>query len=237
MKATACISGSVLLALGPAAWAGSGETGASFGNIAVKSNAALASSAIAIGEGGKRDNWGVYVRGSGLFTAYNDADFEPAGGASESFDIDASLGVTGAVGYRFWNFASSDPGGGIGFRVEGEISYDEISADDGSAFNDASIVGFAANGYFDWAISQGWTWYLGGGIGIAEADGEDATGASGRDNPLFLQAMTGFGYTWGGPVSVYGGVRARGYDDMEIGDGELTDLASASIELGFMVSF
>ncbi|MFG0283928.1 MAG: outer membrane protein [Phycisphaerales bacterium JB039] len=238
MKATAWITGSVVLALGPVAWAGSGEAdGAAFGDIGVTSNAAVAAAATAIGEGGPRDNWGLYLRGSALLTAYNDADFTPTGGASDTIDFDGSLGVAAAVGYRFWNFASSDPRGGIGFRVEGEISYEEVSADDDTVFNDVSLIGFAANGYFDWAIAQNWTWYLGAGVGVAEADGEDGTGASGRDNPLFVQAMTGFGYTWGGPWSVYGGLRARGYDDMEIGDGELTDLASASLEFGVMVSF
>ena len=237
MKATACICGGMMIALGPAAWAGDGESaGATFGRIGVTSEAALlATSATAIGEGGPRDNWGLYVRGSALLTGYSDADY---GSSSESIDFDGSLGASGAVGYRFWNFASSDPGGGIGFRVEGEITYEEVSADDDTVFNDVSLIGFAANGYFDWAIARGWTWYIGGGVGVAEADGEDGLGQSGRDNPLFFQAMTGFGYTWGGPFSLYGGVRGRYYDDMEVGGSdELTDLSSASIELGFMLSF
>lgn len=202
-----------------------------FGAITVR---APSSASAAIGEGGPRDNWGLYLRGGGLFNFYADPDFEPDGFSDRSVDLDPSLGFAGALGYRFWNFSSADEAG-MGFRIEGEATFEFIEADDElGGLEDLTIYGFAGNGYFDLVLAPRWTWYIGGGVGLADVD---PTGPSGRDNPLFLQAMTGFGYTWGGALSAYGGIRVRGYDDSEFSDGKLSGLATGSVELGLMVSF
>lgn len=194
----------------------------------------------AIGEGGPRDNWGVYVRGAGLLTGYTDADLDttPLDGNDRSVDFDSGLGVSAAVGYRFWNFSSSDSGG-MGFRIEGEITYERAGANDVTdGLSKLELVGYALNGYFDLALAPQWTWYLGAGVGVADARGSGG-GVGRMDDPLFAQVMSGFGYTWGGPLSVYGGLRVRGYEDMESsgGDAKLDGFASGSVELGVMLSF
>lgn len=235
MKRMQLMCGSLALAIAPCAGAaGESEAAAApsaFGAITVR---APSSAGAAIGEGGPRDNWGLYLRGGGLFNFYAEPDFELEGFPERSVDLDPSLGLVGALGYRFWNFSSGDEAGS-GFRIEGELTYEFVDAnDDSPGLEDLSIFGFAGNAYFDLVLAPRWTWYIGGGVGIAEVD---PSGPSGRDNPLFLQAMTGFGYTWGGPLSAYGGIRLRGYDDSEFSDGDLSGLATGSLELGLMISF
>ena len=110
-------------------------------------------------------------------------------------DFDVGYGLSGAVGYH-WGL----------FRVEGEINYAESDIDEFevvgigvSGSGDVNSLGFMANAFKDFEISDGWQVYLGGGIGYAIVSIDHATVAeiplANDDDSVFAyQLGTGIGY-------------------------------------------
>ncbi len=116
-----------------------------------------------------------------------------AAGTEISFDV--GYDVSGAIGYH-WGL----------FRVEGEITYAESDIDEVevlgievSGSGDVDSLGFMANAFWDFEISDGWQAYLGGGIGYAVVSINDASVvgiplADDNDSVFAYQLGTGIDY-------------------------------------------
>ena len=142
---------------------------------------------------------GWYVSGQAGASILTSSEIgEPTGvfdAIGTEIDFDVGYGLSGAVGYH-WGL----------FRVEGEINYAESDINEfeivgigvsGSA--DVNSLGFMANAFKDFEISDGWQFYLGGGIGYAIVSINDASIldiplADDDDSVFAYQLGTGIGY-------------------------------------------
>ncbi len=142
---------------------------------------------------------GWYVSGQAGASILTSSELdEPTGilaalGTEINFDVGYDL--SGALGYH-WGL----------FRVEGEITYAQSDIDEfeiggfsvgGSG--DVNSLGFMANAFKDFEISDGWQFYLGGGIGYAIVSINDASIvgvplADDDDSVFAYQLGTGIGY-------------------------------------------
>ena len=118
---------------------------------------------------------GWYVSGQAGASILTSSEIgEPTGvldAIGTEIDFDVGYGLSGAVGYH-WGL----------FRVEGEINYAESDINEFeivgigvSGSGDANSLGFMANAFKDFEISDGWQFYLGGGIGYAIVSINDAS--------------------------------------------------------------
>lgn len=178
---------------------------------------------------------GVYLRGAVLVNAYADADFQTST-VDETMEFDPAAAGSLAVGYH-------QSSGNKGFRVEGEISYEQTDAEL-AGFGEVGEIEFASigvNGYFDLRFNEQWSWYIGGGLGGSAVEASGDGGTAEDDAALFAQIMSGAEYRISGPFSAYGGVRLRAYETIELEDeGETADLegfVSFGLELGVMLRF
>ena len=115
--------------------------------------------------------------------------------AGTEIDFDVGYDLSGALGYH-WGL----------FRVEGEIKYAENDIDEAEVLGtgiggsgDVSSLGFMANAFKDFEISDGWQAYLGGGVGYAIVSINDASVggiplADDDDSVFAYQVGTGIGY-------------------------------------------
>lgn len=178
---------------------------------------------------------GVYLRASGLLNGYADADFQTSS-IDEELEFDPAAGATFAVGYH-------QSSGNKGFRIEGELSYDKTDADlpGFGEIGEIEFASFAVNGYFDYRFDERWSWYIGGGLGGSAVDASGDAGDAEDDGAGFIQVMTGAEFRITGPFTVYGGLRLRAYETIELEDdsevAELDGFASLGLEIGVMFRF
>ncbi len=142
---------------------------------------------------------GWYVRGQGGASILTSSEFDDPTGflaaTGTEVDFDVGYGLSGALGYH-WGL----------FRVEGEINYAESDIDEFevvgigvSGSGDVNSLGFMANAFKEFEISDGWQVYLGGGIGYAIVSVNDVSVvgipfADDDDSVFAYQLGTGIGY-------------------------------------------
>lgn len=114
----------------------------------------------------------TYLSAFGLYNKGKDVQFSVAPGTIDT-EYDGGFGLGAAFGWR------ADRGGGVDYRVEGELSYrkDEVKShrlNGGAALpgstGDAKTTALMLNGYLDFNTSSNFTPYLGGGLGFAKVD-------------------------------------------------------------------
>lgn len=191
---------------------------------------------ISLDDGVREDARGIYLRGALLINGYADADFETMGVSGDA-EFDPGGGGSFAVGYH----QSRE---NKGFRIEGELTYEETEGElaSGAVTADLEIASLAVNGYFDLHLHERWTWYIGGGVGGSAIEASNDSGTAENDGTAFIQLMSGFEFVVAGPFTTYGGLRLRGYDVIELEDdvGDQLDLegfGSLGLELGVMLRF
>ena len=142
---------------------------------------------------------GWYVSGQGGANILTSSELDDPTGIlaalGTEIDFDVGYSLSGAVGYH-WGL----------FRVEGEITYAESDIDEFevlgigvSGSGDVDSVGFMANAFKDFEISDDWQIYIGGGIGYAIVSINDASVlgiplADDDDSVFAYQLGTGIGH-------------------------------------------
>ncbi len=142
---------------------------------------------------------GWYVRGQGGASLLTSSELDDPTGILAALDTDINFDIgydlSGALGYH-WGL----------FRVEGEMTYAESDIDEvevlGIEVNgsgDVNSLGFMANVFKDFEISDVWQVNLGGGIGYAIVSINDASVvgiplADDEDSVFAYQLGTGIDY-------------------------------------------
>ncbi len=142
---------------------------------------------------------GWYVRGQGGASLLTSSELDDPTGILAALDTDINFDIgydlSGALGYH-WGL----------FRVEGEMTYAESDIDEVevlgievSGSGDVNSLGFMANAFKDFEISDVWQVNLGGGIGYAIVSINDASVvgiplADDEDSVFAYQLGTGIDY-------------------------------------------
>ena len=187
---------------------------------------------------------GFYLRAGVGFVGVADTDFRNEFGYRE-VEFDPGFGAAAAFGYDFGSVfrpgASADRFT-LNLRMEVETSVEAADADDDGGFGPAARLeelrsfGLGINTYLDFDIRGPWTFYAGLGLGVAQVETE-GTGFDDEDTVGFVQLLGGAIFEVSDRASLYSGLRARGYDDVDAGMGELVELATGAIEVGLIFQF
>ncbi len=175
-----------------------------------------------------------YVSGNFGLVFVNDADFsDPAVGSGE-FTFDSGFGLLAAVGTSVQN----------GGRFEAELGYrsndmDELILDSFGSFDidgDVNTLSLMGNGYFDMSTSGIFTPFVGGGIGLANIEG-DIEGAGDEDDTVFAyQLMLGGSFKTSETISIDLQYRFFATADPDF-DGTEVEYSTHNVLIGLRSSF
>jgi opacity protein-like surface antigen len=172
------------------------------------------------------DRRGLYLSGTAGYTVPDDPDVSVAGATGE-LDLDDGFAGTAAVG---WNIRA--------FRVEAEAGYriNDFELNFGgpgvlTADGDLEALSGMANLFYDFAIGDRWSIYIGGGVGAAytTVEVEDETE---NDTVLAFQGMVGVGYAMSDDLTLTVGYRAFTTDDYEFDEVDVDGALYHTAEIG-----
>lgn len=175
-----------------------------------------------------------YVGVSGSLSYLTDADL--SGTAATDMEFDSGWGVSGAVGY----LPATDMLSLNAFRFEAEVAYHTAGVDQVS-FGPATVRGsgslkslaYMANMYYDIHTDSQWMPYFGGGLGWAEVELSNGSGAgniTADDSVFAYQLMAGIGYT---PYSIPNTQWSIGYRYMGTQDPSFATGAATAFEMDY----
>ena len=173
---------------------------------------------------------GVYVKGILKYVAPSDPEIEFV-----KLDNDNGYGWGGAVGYAVKQF-----------RIEGEITTQKTDIDAigisgtnaGVAYGsgDVRMTTYMVNGYFDIPVSNGFGFYLTGGLGYGTASITTSNLVDGDDSGFAWKGGAGMFYNFNDNMAVDLGWEYVSMSDADL-DVDVTDLYTNNIVATFRYKF